>query len=679
MPKKLLLLSLCSIHLLYAQQNEYKLDQVVSVATKSQNSLSELAAQVEVISNEEIKNNGYLSTAEILANTPSIQSAPDGSSISLRGMAHNDTLILIDGRRVVGEFEKKYELERIPAGMIERIEILKGSGSVLYGSDAMGGVINIITKKPTQELLGEVNLLVGDDKEGFDLFIAGAKGDTTYKLYANTLRRGAYSKNNTADTQVMQGGVAKTPSTLQTPNAPFTNLKNTLADSYTQERDYTANLELLQIGLGLTHRFNEYFEAGIDASYLDEKKDGLYLSDTYPTAYTLNNKTIMARNIFAHEYNENIRKSFGVFATLTPREDLSISYDLAHTIYEKDRSIYTPLFSDLGYSSYSASQNGVNISELTKTIHNLLSTYIPNEKHKILFGGEIRDSKNSSSALNTERENYALFAQHEYKPLQTLKLIYGGRYDKDSIGDDQISLSIGANYSFTKNTKLRANYAQGFKSPDDRDLYVNQTTPNGRMMYGSTVVAGDKLTSYELKPETSQSYDLGVIYNANQYKVDLGIYQTDVEDKIERQVFSTYQTFQNITEVRIQGFEASLSAYLGESFMTKLYYTSIDARDRSDDSRLLYTPKEAASVTLSYFLTEDLEFKTTTKYTGEQRGEETKLGGYTLTNIKLLANNSFFKGFDLYCGIDNLFAKELSDEIGRIAEHYYYVGAKYSF
>ena len=91
MYKKLALLHLSFFGLLHAQQNalpsEYSLDKVVSVATKSENSLSDLTAHVELISNEEIANNGYLNTAEILANTPSIQISPDGSQISLRGMA----------------------------------------------------------------------------------------------------------------------------------------------------------------------------------------------------------------------------------------------------------------------------------------------------------------------------------------------------------------------------------------------------------------------------------------------------------------------------------------------------------------------------------------------------------------------------------------------------------------
>ena len=655
------------------------LERVVVVATKSENSQTKLSTQVEIISAEEIQNNAYVNTADIFANTPSIQTSPDGSKISLRGMAHNDTLMLIDGRRIVGEFEKKYELERIPAGMIERIEILKGSSSVLYGTDAMGGVINIITKKSTEELRGSAKLVLGDDKEGVDIFISGSKNNTSYKLYASYLNEGAFSDDKTAAIKVMQSATAKKPSELNTPNASFTNLKNNLPDSYTQEQDYTSNLELVQVGFGLSHRFNDTVEIGIDGSYMSEDKDGAYVADSYPTNYMQGGKNIMAKNIFAHEYNENLRKNIGAFINLNPLDNLDINYDISYSKYEKDRISNTPLFSELGYLSQEDGQNSVNLSELSKTIHNFLTTYVPNEDNTILIGSEYQDSKNRSNSLNTDRDIFSIFAQHEYKPLEDLNLVYGARYDDDSVGDSQTSLSAGFNYALLDTTHIRANYAQGFKTPEDRDLYVNQVTPSGVMNYGANVIDGDKTTAHELVAETSETFELGAVYNNENLMFDLGVYQTDVEDKIEKIKESGYFTFKNIDEVQIQGAEATLSAYIGDILLTKLYYTAIDARDRSDDSRLTYTPKEAASLSLSYFATEDTETKLTTKYTGEQETDTETLGGYALTNIKFIANNSFYDGLDLYAGIDNIFSKKLDEEIGRIAEAYYYVGAKYSF
>ncbi len=93
-------------------------------------------------------------------------SSKSKSSISIRGMGGNGTLLLIDGRRLGGETESPYEMDRIPADMIERIEIVKGPMSTLYGSDALGGVINIITKKTEETFLLGLDLGGGMNDQG---------------------------------------------------------------------------------------------------------------------------------------------------------------------------------------------------------------------------------------------------------------------------------------------------------------------------------------------------------------------------------------------------------------------------------------------------------------------------------------------------------------------------------
>jgi len=164
------------------------LDEIVTIGTKSEKSVSEQTTKVEVITQEAIENSGASNLSEVLNATPWLYIAPSGKSISIRGMGHSDTLLLIDGKRVNGEFSKTYELERIPSGMIERIEVLKGSSSLLYGSDAMGGVINIITKKPSKEdVSGNVQVMGGKDKESVDTFVSGRVDKLSYSFYANYL------------------------------------------------------------------------------------------------------------------------------------------------------------------------------------------------------------------------------------------------------------------------------------------------------------------------------------------------------------------------------------------------------------------------------------------------------------------------------------------------------------
>ncbi|MBW2187010.1 MAG: TonB-dependent receptor plug domain-containing protein, partial [Deltaproteobacteria bacterium] len=139
-------------------------------ATKSAKNIDGVTASIVVISEAEIRALGADSLKDIFESTPGLTvqygtfpaaSAKSKSSISIRGLGATGTLFLLDGRRLAGEVKNPYDMERIPASIIERIEIIKGPMSVLYGADAMGGVVNIITKTLTEQPSGAVNIQAG--------------------------------------------------------------------------------------------------------------------------------------------------------------------------------------------------------------------------------------------------------------------------------------------------------------------------------------------------------------------------------------------------------------------------------------------------------------------------------------------------------------------------------------
>lgn len=128
---------------------------LVTTATKTEKSIDGVTASILVITQEEIEKMGAESLKDIINKTAGLTvqygtfpsaSSKSKSSISIRGMSANGTLFLLDGRRLAGEVRNPYDLDRIPASSVERIEIVKGPMSSLYGADATGGIINIITK-----------------------------------------------------------------------------------------------------------------------------------------------------------------------------------------------------------------------------------------------------------------------------------------------------------------------------------------------------------------------------------------------------------------------------------------------------------------------------------------------------------------------------------------------------
>lgn len=129
-----------------------ELEEVVVTATRIEEPLSITGSSVTVITEDDIRNQGALTVGEVLRNVPGIYVLQQGSQGSLttafmRGAASNQTLVLIDGVRVNSPANGIFDLSTLPAENIERIEIVRGPQSALYGSEAMGGVINVITKK----------------------------------------------------------------------------------------------------------------------------------------------------------------------------------------------------------------------------------------------------------------------------------------------------------------------------------------------------------------------------------------------------------------------------------------------------------------------------------------------------------------------------------------------------
>lgn len=136
---------------------------IVVTASGSGAPRGELAVAVEVIDDEAIAQGGARTVADVLATHPGVdvQLGRFGAEVRLRGMESDQTLVLVDGVRVVGQKDGVIDLSRLPVENIERIEIVKGPSSAMYGSDALGGVIHIITKVPDKALSGVVRAQVG--------------------------------------------------------------------------------------------------------------------------------------------------------------------------------------------------------------------------------------------------------------------------------------------------------------------------------------------------------------------------------------------------------------------------------------------------------------------------------------------------------------------------------------
>jgi len=590
-------------------------------------------------------------------------------------MAHADTLFLLDGMRINGELNKTYELDRIPAGMIDRIEVVKGSASLLYGSEAMGGVVNIITRRDQNGFGGDVQLLHGANRNGLDVNLFGSRGDTGFRLFASQLERDRFTQREVANLSV-----SNTPISALS-GAHFAPLQATLDDQYTVNRDYQDEMSLTNIGAGLNHRFSETLALDINLGYMKEDKERDFISANYQSAFTDNrNRIIQVQRLPSEQVDDNRRITAATSLDYAPLSQLALRYTLFYSRYDKDTRAYTPFWQEVGYASREASMSNLDQSKTEHLNHDLIATWTFSERSRLLVGGEHRTINRDSEGFSVNNGTHeALFAQHEYRPLERLNLVYGARHESDTVGESKTSVSFGGSYELTDSLRLKSNYSQGFRSADAEELYINQTNINGRQLLGATVIDGSKTEAWNLRPETSETIEAGILSIGERYRFELFGFDTRFNDRISRtRLDNTTTTYDNIERSRIRGYEGSLSFTLNEQFGGRLTYAGTDAKNQTDGTTIFRTPESLASLRLSYYPINNLELRSISKYTGQQVDADGDIPSFNTTNIKVIYNN-FARQLDLAAGVDNVLRQNLPRQLGAIRKSTYYVSVKYNF
>mgnify|MGYP003589179153 FL=1 len=685
--KKLVLIS--AITSLTLVQNSFansSLEEVmVTTATKTEKNIEGVSASVIVITEEEIQKTGASTLDKILEKVPSINaqygrfphpSASSKASISLRGMGANGTLILVDGKRLSGETESPYEMTRITASMIERIEIVKGSMSTLYGSDAIGGVINIITKKVDKNV-STLDLKYGSNGDGdavnknVNFTNRGSVDKLRYKINTSIDDTTPYKVNKSYTQQAIN------PSSGADLNG---NSLDNISGNY--DVTYKDEATVKTIGTRLEYDFSDNFTAGLDLSYFTEDREGQYLGNASATSGGL------ITNTPVNSEDKNRRIDISSDFKYLINDDLSMNTKVYRSYYKK-RNYTDPLTFD-GATNTKFSAN-VTIDTLESDL-----TYILNDSNIITTGLEYRKETRDSGAINpdasssefiTKVVNYkSLFIQDEIEISDTLNAIVGTRYDNISNADNKITLQAGLVKEIAEDTSIRANYAQGYRTPDIAELYVVSMYYKGAKRYGSEVINTIKTESYDLKPEQSQTFELSLSNKYENLSSVFTIFNNKVKDKIDLVSYNDsssstkYYTSENIDQVDIKGAEVSFDYDLNKDIDLGLNATYLKTEDESTGKELTYTPDISASFSVNYKITNDLNTNLMLRYIGEQYSNSTnteQTNNYTL--VDLGAQYQINKNIEYYLGVDNIFNKEVDEEIGTNVGSYYFTGLRITF
>ena len=560
----------------------YTLNPVVVTGSGHHQRLKSTATPVHVLSSQEIKEQGITTFDGALTRMmPQVSMAPNsmGTFLRLNGLGNKYILILINGQKLTGDISNNVDLNRINMARVKRIEVLDGAASSLYGSDAIAGVINIITDQPTRDLVsvtsdtrvsghGQLteNIALDIYKNGFGSYTSFSRD-----------RADSYRIN---DVEYVKGSETETQPTI----APF----------FT---GYRANL----VGQKFTYAPNEHLalNAGIDYSYKITDRPETRKDITGGTDYEMRYK--------------GLRWNMGGIYKFTSRNSLQADFTVDRFRYGKQYDIATKNYA---IGDYVQSKKQRSMEGQLKAILGLM------KNSTTIFGADWRKDYLTATSGNIKQNVYtaAAFAQHEMTFFDRLTATAGLRLTYHETFNWHLTPKATLMYA-PGNFRLRATYSAGFRAPGLDELYYHYFSVNRGK---AQIIFGNK----DLKPEKSNYFSLNAEYRSNIPAVSVTGFINRINDMVIRQNIDVdatslamlqaefpemtddqahslerYSLYKNSDKSDVKGVQVNVSANLFRGFNLSANYVYTYARTCSGDQ---WTPLErsirnAATVAANYF------------------------------------------------------------------------------
>lgn len=634
-PKKLTMISLSVLAALampvYAAEVPVDTRDVLITATRTEQEVKETPSAAEIITREDLDKIGANNLADALKLATSINvSSPGmaGSNVTVRGMSTRHTLIMIDGKRLVSEGSystaNSYELERINMENVERIEIVRGPVSSLYGSDALGGVINIITRKAKQE---QFTFTLSPQRYTDKTSI----GSDNYSVRYDSGKNKKWSWVISAD---------------RTQTDPYENTDKTTKNQFGRREN-----------LNMEGTYDLAADKYLDVSVNLLRED-------------LHGRSTETSGALRSDRYDNTRDQYSLgLRGKTKNGDYEI-----RTYYGEHDKV------NKGFLDSNGQLVDFDVSNRkTWTLEGHVSTQL-GSNHLLTTGGEFRTEEYRGTRLGNGKKvfnvNYgsitkqgaetdidysAFYVQDEWLASDRLLVIPSLRYDDSNRFSGNVSPKLGMTYKMNENYRLKVNVGKGFKAPTLDDMYMEMT----KIMGGMTVhVTGNP----DLKPEKSTSYELGIEGEKGSTFGKLTYFVNDVTDLISTNTKVTFvpgvgrradSTYLNEDKADIDGVEFEIGRHLSDKLTLKLNYTYLDATGKTGQ-RLEDRAKQQGTVQLHYDnirgngISAVLwnEWKKDYLYSSSSNINKT----YSLWNISV--NKKWHDNFSSYVGVENIFNKK---------------------
>jgi len=625
----------------------FNLNQVVVTATRTEKTLKDVPVITQVVLASEIASRGITDISTVLEDdVPGIEfhQSGFGSDIKMQGLDATYVLFLINGERMAGETEGNIDYSRLNMNDVERIEIVKGASSALYGSQAMGGVVNIITKEPRDKIefsfgtkyrqFNQINFK--DVKASDDFYLFKTNLDKPNLNLHATL--GFNWNNFSAKTNFVRKStdayelVSRDTMVLDIIEYD-TILKKLSSTTVPGSQDFT-------VSQMLKYQFGNKLKIKANASY--------YIHDQYD--FKKDNKFDQYE-----DYNWGAKG----FYKYSKEGNLEFSYQ--DDIYNKFEHSEKSDIRKQVYSHHFFNPK-VIINQAIFENHQITGglEYLAENLSTRMFSG-----LSDSLVAKTGATAIAYF-QDDYKINSKLSIIGGLRFDYHTAFGANLSPKLSFMYKWIPLT-FRANYARGFRTPTLKELYMNWDH------LGIFYIRGNE----DMLPETNDYISASVEYTKNKLNGSVNVYKNWFRNRIGgfwsiaedgKQVYN----YSNIGKSDITGVEILLKYKFNKYFFLSGGYSYVNDHQTLDDINISAIAPHSGNIRVQYALTKrvyNLKVNLSGRITGaknyyeatdiEINGEQevgTYAAQYSAFSLwKLTISQSFHNGINIVLGIDNIF------------------------
>ncbi len=582
--------------------------EIIVTAGRTEQNANEVGQSVTVITQTEIERRQTVAIADLLRATPGVTVTSNGgigttTSVNVRGADSDQTVALIDGVKLNDPSTPGggFNFGNLLTGNIERIEVVRGSQSVLWGSQAIGGVVNVITRAPT----GDVSVNASGEYGWRDTArlvgnVSGKFGPVSASVGGGYFRSDGFSTFNEA-----RGATER--------------------DGY---RNYGANA-----------KFNVALSEGVSVDLRGFYSDGRTGIDGFaPPTFAFGDTPEFAKTrelvgyagLNAALFDGRLNNRFAYAITDTRRENVDLT---GGTSFET--------FDAKGRNERFEYQGNAELSD----------------QFSATFGAETEKSSFRTSSFGSpfsfaDARLSSFYGQINTKPVAGLNLSAGVRHDDHNIFGGQISFA--ANAAFTPNegrTTIRASFGEGFKVPSLFQLFSD---------FGNGA----------LKPESSKSWDAGIVQTLLDGRMELGAtwFHRDTRNQI---VFIScpvqtgicagrpFGTYDNVAHTRAQGLEAGIALRPVDALQFRLNYTYADAENRANGLGLARRPKHSVNAAIDYDWAFGLKTGASATHIGDSFDNATNtraLAGYVLVDVR--AAYPVTNSVELFGRVENLFDEQ---------------------